>query len=68
MSSCRVCGHEACSECLGKGDEISGLVCCGCYQATRTEEEQRRVNQKDEDGNDGQEPDFKIDHGYRVTA
>lgn len=38
VSLCGVCRHEACSECLGRGDLDSGPVCCGCREAAALEQ------------------------------
>ncbi|KAF8861451.1 hypothetical protein BDZ45DRAFT_257126 [Acephala macrosclerotiorum] len=53
VSSCRVCRHEACAECLGRGDERSGLVSCECYEATMAEERRNEVQERDVPAEEG---------------
>ncbi|KAE9362814.1 hypothetical protein N431DRAFT_499174 [Stipitochalara longipes BDJ] len=35
LSLCGKCGHTACAECLTRGDEKRGLVCCHCTKEER---------------------------------
>lgn len=43
VSLCRVCGHEACSQCMSEGKEKAGPACCSCLRAGAKEQKRREL-------------------------